>query len=409
MADSDSEREKLPPELVVDILSRLPAPYLWPLRCVSKSWFRLIAKDPQFAKSIHDRSVQFKSNPSFVIAWGKKKSCTSEDDNEKLDFYMATDHTQCDKAVQLKLPFLSDEQNPRRYPVYGICNGMLCLSDDDKHEVYIWNPLTNDHIAIPYPTTPLKSAENLKTNKSPKSCQTTIFGFAFLPSVNEYKIIKLVSEFYMGKLEYHTELSVYTLGKDSSWRTVAADVPYGVDFTNVPCPHNNGYVYWLARSDGEWPIGSVLAFELTDELLYYVIDSFDCPPISGRSDMKGIQELGGSLCLFNAKNKKDVDIWTLELNGESFSFSCTKLCTIGRPEVVGDFTVLVPLGIVACSGDILVLKNSMGFITYNTSTKSINHLKGFCSPIVNAHAFFGSIISPRVINEGGHLKMEREL
>ncbi|KAL5726256.1 hypothetical protein ACHQM5_009311 [Ranunculus cassubicifolius] len=48
-------KEKLPHDLVIEILSWLPIKHLWPLRCVSKTWRKLLTKDTQFAKLQYDR------------------------------------------------------------------------------------------------------------------------------------------------------------------------------------------------------------------------------------------------------------------------------------------------------------------------------------------------------------------
>lgn len=356
-------------ELVVEILSWLPVEHLWLLRCVCKTWYKLLTSDLQFANLHFDRAIESRRNPSILTR------CATT------TFYWAADYANCDKAIQLLQPFDKDVRN---YTAYGrSCNGLLCLSHILKLQVHIWNPLTTDHIIIPYP--PMSS-------RFPGLQSGFDFSFGFHQASKEYKVIKIFSEYSFKTDECHSHVSVYTLGVASTWRTIEEDFGYKL---HSPGTLVNGNIHWLASMS--W-LYTIVAFDLQNECLIEI-------PIP--SDVKfdkieafpEIGELGGFLCMSWAHYGGGFQISVMKEYGAVKSW--TKQFSIERGSY-GNMRVR-PLGSVAQNGDIILLvKGSKELILYDQKTSSIKNLNQFCFQCYFTHSFIGSIISPTVINGTRH-------
>lgn len=366
------QKKNLPHELQVEILSWLPINYLCPFRYVSKTWLHLISFDPQFAKLHLDRTIQSKTNPAIIVQRNKSQRY----------FHLATDHTTCDSAIPLELPF---EQDGIGYAVYGICNGLLCLSCMGKDEVYIWNPITNDHITIKYPPTPSRFSGFKKGTR---------VAFGFHPSTNEYKIIKVFGECDYNALQFHSQVSVYTLGVDSSWRTVVEDMPYNISCCPPPCSLVNGVVHWLGMRTGSLSVCVIVAFDLKDEFFQEITPPDDVD-FDHQLATTSIGELGGKLCIFCEHYQENLQIWVMKEYGAVNSWS--KQFKIGLSEV-GRFYDLSPLGVFAQDSDIILTKNKAELILYHPETNSISYLNDFGYKFYAAYTCTGSMISPKVIS-----------
>ncbi|KAL5723382.1 hypothetical protein ACHQM5_006789 [Ranunculus cassubicifolius] len=369
----------LPHDVVIQILSRLPAQYLWPFRCVSKSWLHLLTRDLQFANLHFHRSIKLNTNNPSILA--------SRAGVENTSLYLASEYTACDEAIELSLPWLSGKAT-----IMGICNGMLCLKPHDGYNVFIWNPLTGDHINIPSTrTTPLFPDSYIGAPG---------FGFGFHEGTNQYKVIKVLVESDFRKNDHHTQVSVYTLGVDTEWRSLEDDIPHKLDIFRTTKPVVDGSFHWLAGGTGMTLSPLIVALDLREEIFQEfippkVVDLGDSFP----SDMIG--ELGGLLGYFCAVPQRNVQIWVMYEYGEVDSW--TKLFVVGSPEVSGAFTYLHPLGLLN-SSEVFVIKNDRELIVYNRETNSITNLEGFGFGFYMAYLYIGSIISPRHISNGAHIQ-----
>ncbi|KAL5726238.1 hypothetical protein ACHQM5_009294 [Ranunculus cassubicifolius] len=365
----------LPQELIIEILSYLPAINLWPLRYVSKFWFQLLTSDHRFIKLHLNRSIQLNNiNPSILAS-----RLEAEKINPSPNFYLAENYTACDKAIQLELPFYENGCN--YYKVFGICNGLICLSLYYDNAVCIWNPVTNDYIAPP----PLPVSYE----------QEYVFGFGFLQGTNEYKVVSIPGMF-VDLTDIRSNVSVLTVGVDDWWRTIEEDFCHRISphiKTNQTTPFINGACHWLASKRNALSFNLIVAFDLKDEVLQEIQ-----PPnvLRRRGPVQDnvVGELAGLLCVFERKDTNDVHIWVMKEYGVVSSW--IKQFVIGRREVSGMFVKLQPLGLVS-NGNIILRKNTKELILYNIKNKSISSLRGFGFNVVVACTYNGSIISPRAI------------
>ncbi|KAI9114984.1 hypothetical protein K1719_013997 [Acacia pycnantha] len=212
----------LPPELIENILSRLPVRFLLQLRCVCKSWKSLIS-DPQFAQ-LHLRMAA--TDPNFThhnivfCSLGRKrtvKSCPVASIRDGLAI----------NAVKLAYPL----KKSNRYDfIVGSCNGLLCFSVRPSH-ILVWNPTIRR----------CKKSPSLGYEK--RAGSYIIYGFGYDQSIDNYKVVSIFCYDSDGRGHYKTEVMVYTLGADS-WRRIQ-EFPLGIPYDEMG-KFVSGTLNWVA-------------------------------------------------------------------------------------------------------------------------------------------------------------------
>lgn len=134
-----------PPEEVWihNILSTLPIKTL--LRCTSvcKSWYSLITS-PSFISTHLNRNKQ--QDPPLLLL----SHCSEHPRKEH--FSIHHDNPTVDDYAELDFPFHSVNWYFR---IVGSCNGVVCLSDDDRcyvHTIILWNPSIRKSFNLPRPS-----------------------------------------------------------------------------------------------------------------------------------------------------------------------------------------------------------------------------------------------------------------
>ncbi|KAL5726225.1 hypothetical protein ACHQM5_009282 [Ranunculus cassubicifolius] len=328
-------KRHIPHDLVVEILSWLQIKHLWPLRLVSKTWFQLITANPEFANLHFDRSKN-NTNPS-ILAWKFQN---------KLSFYLATDYTLCDKAIALEFPFYYDTE------VCGVSKGLICLFHAENNEVCILNPFTNDSITF--------SSLPIPSRRFPGYSIYNTFGFGFDHSSNKFKLIRFFGEYR--NLEYYiSQVSVYTLGKDSMWRTIDEDP--GVCVRTMPNIVVSRALHWLTFTrDDDSSIYKILAFDLKDEVLRKLT-------LPNGVGVDNIMELGGLLCMPDSFKLPDIEIWAMEEYGVVTSWA-KKFRIDRRLDTHFLHSNLCVLGL-AHEGKMIVIEDHKYPILYNLESKSV--------------------------------------
>ncbi|KAL0437999.1 UNVERIFIED_CONTAM: F-box protein [Sesamum latifolium] len=140
----------LPPELIINILSRLPIRTIISCKCVCKSWLNLL-ETPEFARSHLSRSV-----PGLIL-WQRQRDLDSEhfevfELEDELDLerhelhYNPVTKISCREFISEECPGLG---------IQGSANGLVCFRKLGQHPetVYVCNPITRDYIQLPAPGT----------------------------------------------------------------------------------------------------------------------------------------------------------------------------------------------------------------------------------------------------------------
>ncbi|KAK6141196.1 hypothetical protein DH2020_022771 [Rehmannia glutinosa] len=199
---TEANRRRIPPEIVEEILCKLPVMSLNRFRCVSKSWQSLI------------------SDHCFVR---KHLSHAAEPNN-----------------LSQKALILHNTAGSGNWKIHASYDGLLCIHVD--RSVYIWNPC-------------------LKTHR--KICDglicTCSFGFGYDSRRDDYKLCKL-SYLWRQKI---TETEVYSLGS-GSW-TKCDNFPQHYSPHYSTSVFINGSIHWLALGEKPKPYSfALISFDLSD-------------------------------------------------------------------------------------------------------------------------------------------------
>ncbi|KAJ8747797.1 hypothetical protein K2173_006950 [Erythroxylum novogranatense] len=255
----------LPPEVVVDILMRVPVKSLLCCKCVCKSWNSIISSPEFITNHLKQTTARSRRNPFLFLKYISKpfteKSCWIYRDNDE-EFSV---HSQMEHPCKIR---------SWNNGFIGSCDGVICLSNDEKHYLVhplLWNPSIRRYLRLPRPLIPCHTSNNI---------YGVIAGFGFDSQNNDYKVVRIVnvrrSMVINKKLKHPIEVEIYSLNA-RSWKMIGACVdPFGMCFGNMQPTLLNGIVHWLVyRLVNQKEYNSVLTFDFKKELF----DSINLPKI----------------------------------------------------------------------------------------------------------------------------------
>ncbi|KAF5746138.1 putative F-box and associated interaction domains-containing protein [Tripterygium wilfordii] len=239
--NSMSMIESLPREIIMDILSRLPAISLYQIKFVSRSWKNL-AQDPLLV--LMHNSYMTQRNPSLIL----HSDCLVQNQIYYLDL------NEEDKMVKtIHVPPLPD------FDLVGSCNGLLCLCDTQRCDtIYILNPFTRHHTELPV-------SEGMISHHYERA----LLGFGFNPTSNEYKVVKVANYPIPQRPGHPTRFTtdayaeVFTIGSHA-WRSLGS-LPYR--FLRVQSQTLvNGRLHWFTWQTREEGLDrKLLSFDVDSE------------------------------------------------------------------------------------------------------------------------------------------------
>ncbi|KAL5710459.1 hypothetical protein ACHQM5_021018 [Ranunculus cassubicifolius] len=210
----------------------------------------------------------------------------------------------------------------------------------------------------------------------------TPFAFGFSRSSNEYKVVKIVTT-----SKFWSNVEVYTLGMDC-WR-VLESISYGIAAFRSVTALVNGVIHWYGcEAEGD----VIIAFDVKDEIFQEIsrprgVDYNSC-------DVE-IWELGGLLsmiCIFGQIEVREIQMWVMKEYGVAESW--TKGFKIERPDVLGQFSFLQPLGVTK-DGEIIIKKDNSKVVLYNPNTGTCREPREFGFRFYDAYPYIGSLVSPK--------------
>ncbi|OVA04118.1 F-box domain [Macleaya cordata] len=289
----------LPEEIIIDILSRLPVKSVLQCRLVCKAWRSLVC-DPSFAHMHLLRRRRHDDDHGKVnIA-----VMTLFENNSSERFHYTLDNENCEKSYEIRSFDFSSDDDLILCDIVGSCNGLICIADyKDDGSLYIFNPITRECLNLP----------NLINQSSCLRIEDMVYGFGYLPSTNEYKVVRICYyEHFAGRVQ------VYTLGAGSGWRD-KGEITYSLIFyPPEPTILANGALHWR---DG----GEIVAFDLADEE-FLLLPTPPCSLLDSENDQYPfqLQVLGGRLCVVHCKNEVSVEVWSLKKNEKNGNYGDIK-------------------------------------------------------------------------------------
>uniref|UniRef100_A0A7N2MYS3 F-box domain-containing protein n=1 Tax=Quercus lobata TaxID=97700 RepID=A0A7N2MYS3_QUELO len=256
-------RERVPDDVVEDILARLPVKSLTRFRCVSKSCNSIITDTTFINKHFKLNLNQSESSISANTHSGYLLYTTEDKDSSSSSKELCTVACNNDRTLtqvsRFEIPSFFD-----KYMIVGFCNGLFCLASREKelcHVIYLWNPSIRM----------LKKLVATRFNR--KHNERAAIGFAYDSLNSDFKILRIVCDAMFNESE--AEAEIYTLSSDS-WRKVVISMeslrtePKLGTICCVwgPFTFYNGALHALAFSIGYL---FILSFDISDESFHEIM------------------------------------------------------------------------------------------------------------------------------------------
>ncbi|KAL7185303.1 hypothetical protein ACSBR2_027269 [Camellia fascicularis] len=236
----------IPRELLIDILTRIPAETLVRSTLVSKSWYSLITS-PSFISHHLNRTISNPDNTHLLLRY-----CT-EDPIEQEHYSLRFDDpitNTFNEYAELNFPFTCIDPP---FGIVGSCNGLICISDDQacyNHEM--------KSVSIPYPNVRFRSHGSFMHS----------LGFGFDSVSNDFKVVRIV-HIGLDCNRVPPEVELYTL-KTGIWRNISDKaLPYIVVERSRQA-YINGVSHWVAHTPRFGHAGIfrnlIVSFDMNDEL-----------------------------------------------------------------------------------------------------------------------------------------------
>ncbi|XP_026419488.1 F-box protein At3g07870-like [Papaver somniferum] len=415
-AETNSIIKPIPNEISLNILSRLPFDSVLDSKFVSKSWCKAI-QNPSFAQ-IHFRQQQLDGGYSDT-----KVSFLFSTIEEKSRLYYG-DYDENRENLCMFLKTVNHPHIRKRFgtnAMVGSCNGLVCFSVPFTHHIddpiYICNPNIGEQITLPRFSVIARNKKNVEFKKTTYLDGIIVSGFGYNPVIDEYKVVRIYcADPRLRSVDQPKgQVQVYTLGSGSGWRNIG-ECPYSLQRFNssrsvldnceswsdnksaIYIPSRgilaNGALHWL---DEAW---NVVSFDLADER-FSLLPSPPCFR-PGEKNFYTLQVLGGYLCVVNAHDGKNLDIWSFKKDNSEwanmFSISCQS----------NEFMdVYWPISL-TLSGKLLLRSNYETLMSYDPQTREFKKLvdlntdmlfETLTYPLIESIPHINSIVSLKALGE----------
>ena len=285
----------IPPEIIGEILSRLPVKTLLRFRCVCKSWKSLISDACFIRKHLFHMSASTGCPSQRHLLFADKKFTRLE--VVSLDSVLGSKH--CESIANPPRSVLQFDEIPLgNLQPMGSCNGLILLLDRDRGTLLLSNPSTRETKILPDGVLHRRRRMN------------NLFSFGYDSASDDYKVAEI-----FGK-----RASLYSLQKNS-WKRIA-DLPYRLEYSS-PCCGN----YFIWRIDCMMPKTweKFMSFDL-------VTESFQERPLPPGTIKKYyvLGELHGNVCTLYQFSSR-IDMWVMKEFGLKESW--VKFLTFPPPEI----------------------------------------------------------------------------
>ncbi|OVA09219.1 F-box domain [Macleaya cordata] len=303
----------LPTEITIEIFSRLPAESILECRRVCRSWRRIINHtnfaDMHLRRQLLQLDQDHKKDQNhsglgmdflFLIEVNRERKLYQCYYRE----YDEDDPWHCyKKLLRVNLPPINCFN-----AIVGSCNGLICfpISPNIKNSiihdpVYICNPITREYVNLPK-----------FVIKNEYANVRIVCGFGYVPSTNEYKVVRI----FYGTPDIGL-VQVYTLGSGHGWRN-KGEISYSFRHTWPLSPGMlaNGALHWLLNNELK-----IVAFDLADEE-FHLVPSPPCIVSNHRFESFELRVLRGWLCFVHQKDVFNEDLWFLKKKKKNSSSNC---------------------------------------------------------------------------------------
>nr|GMD44602.1 putative F-box protein At1g19160 [Ipomoea batatas] len=297
---------KLPMDVMIDILARLPVKTLMRFKCVCKFFYDLIKSNHQFM----DKHYEFRKRKSHGVVIDLHADNYPGPNNV---FNLIYKESECDDAVCTYLDLPNSNQR-----FVKCCHGILCLflCRDDMSQSDIAEIIFDVLILNPF-TREIKALPSIKIPDKPPYRQRIQFGFGLSNNMS-WKIIMLLS-FQDANMEIKDNLGIVMVcsqvGSFWSWRQIDA----ALYSSYLHYPMSTGDFYFKGKY--YWPkIGEYLVwFDLDDEVFGKIE-----PPCNGK-DLLYFTVMNESIAVITGikpctVNELCIEIWVMDENDNNINW-----------------------------------------------------------------------------------------
>jgi F-box interacting protein len=312
--------ECLPAAVVVRILSRLPPKSLIRFKCVSKSWHALIGNPDFLSINLLNQSILPQNagdgDPLRLILFHARDKSHWETLIHSFRSYDSLQY--CASQAPLTLP---PPPGPS-YTIVALCNGLVCVRDYRRSDIYLWNPATSSE-----PKALLKAGSSPFLLGYARTME--LVGFGFDSGSNDFKVVRLVDQYQYG----FYEAEIYSLRR-GSWRLLDVSVPLEIVFISMSAALDGVFLWYDEEvCDKHKHVSeTIIAFDFSNEEIRTMLfpdARFFC---DYGEYTRTVTELNGSIAMLAfPKEKKEMylDIWVMLEFGVTESW--TRLLSIGLP------------------------------------------------------------------------------
>jgi len=362
----------LPPEILVEIFSRLPVQSLLRFRSTSKSLRSLI--DSHNFINLHLKNAL---NFNLILLHNTNIY--------QLDFPNLTDSK---SMIPLNHPFSTNITPVRRnsaMTLIGSCNGLLAISHGQitftdpygANEITFWNPTTRKHRIIPFLSLPIPNI--MKSNDDIGLC---VHGFGYDPLTADYKLLRIS---WISYLNYSFEPNGRLFSsKTNSWKVIPSMPPYALYYVHTMGVFVENSIHWIMtpKIDGSDPC-LIVAFNLSLEIFNEVPlpNEIDQEVNCNESFEIDVADLGGCLCLTVKYETTGIDVWVMKKYGCRDSWC--KLFTLFQSRFTFCLKSLRPLGYssdeskVLLEGTVVLLEEHYDqLFWYDLRSEQVSYVEG---------------------------------
>ncbi|XP_071735730.1 F-box/kelch-repeat protein At3g23880-like [Rutidosis leptorrhynchoides] len=328
----------LPDDILVNILSRLPAKSLGQFKSVCKCWFSLISSENFVNLHQHHAICDIHTNHSrvFIMSNNSMHSVNYESPS----CYEGVDDD-AESIVSLNNPLTKEAVGEK---LLGSCYSLIFFVCFDEC-ILLWNPTTQKTRLIPDP---------IMTDGTP------FYGLGYDFSTNDYKMVRASCSISSKSISF----GVFNL-KTGYWKMGQAthiDIEDNPDEIGI---FSNRSLNWLVRhSAGFNKLEIILSFDMRDEI-FTIFSLPDCGGFSCLGDMKG--------CLYavSGGDGADADIWVMKEYGLESSWS--KVIKLNFSEFYCDYEMW-PVCF-TLEDDVIIDLDSWTMVRYSLTNKTIKKFK----------------------------------
>ncbi|XP_076922048.1 F-box/kelch-repeat protein At3g06240-like [Bidens hawaiensis] len=342
----------LPRDILINILSRLPAKSLGQFKSVSKYWLSLISSK-EFIK-FHHRRALFDTNTNhsrvFVISTHSLHSINYESPS----CYEGVDDDYSRAIISLTDPFEKESVIEKKL---GSCYGLIfsvCFDDC----ILLWNPTTGKTRVIPDPLTPSSNG-------------TRFYGLGYDFSIDDYKMVSVSRTISSNSIS----CQVFNL-KIGSWRTVQT-AHMSINDHDMIGSFTNDAIHWIVRhrphDDGFNKREAIISFNIKDEVFMDIV-----LPNGGENEQSGFRCLGDLKgCLYavyggGGDDGVDMEVWVMKEYGIESSWS--KVIKLEWIRFGCDYGIMTPVCFTH-EDDVVIDLDSWDLVRFNVKDNTIKRFK----------------------------------